>query len=201
MALAPGKAGDSSTGLADELIAIVRASTWLMPALRSVRSLGLESWCIGAGAIRNVVWDALHGFEKPSALSDIDVAYFDPSDLCDRQDADLEAKLRDMQPELPWEVTNQAAVHLWFEGYFGTAVEPLNSLEEAVGTWPEYATSVGVTLAGNDSLQVIAPHGLDDLFSITIRRNPTRASVENYRDRIARKRYHQRWPKVSIVPA
>ena len=33
-----------------------------------------------------------------------------------------------------------------FEQHFGHPVAPLRSLEEAVGTWPEYATSVGLTL-------------------------------------------------------
>lgn len=46
-----------------------------MDALRAVRSLGLESWCLGAGAIRNLVWDALSGHQRPSALSDVDVAF------------------------------------------------------------------------------------------------------------------------------
>jgi hypothetical protein len=43
-------------------------------------------------------------------------------------------------------VTNQASVHHWFERHFGHAVEPLQSLYHAVGTWPEYATAVGLRL-------------------------------------------------------
>ena len=45
-------------------------------------------------------------------------------------------------PDVPWEVTNQAHVHLWFEEHFGHAVPPLSSLSDAVASWPEYATSV-----------------------------------------------------------
>lgn len=101
---------------------------------------------------------------------------------------------------MPWEVTNQAGVHLWFEAYFGYAVAPLTSLEEAVASWPEYATSVGVRLEADDSLTVIAPHGLDDLFDLVVRRNPVRVSVETYRERVAQKRYAERWPKVTVVP-
>jgi len=65
---------------------------------------------------------------------------------------------------------------------------------------PEYATSVGITLRTDGQLDVIAPHGLEDLFSRVIRRNPTRVSVENYRRRLAQKRYAERWPRVLIVP-
>jgi len=170
-----------------------------MDALRAVRSLGLESWCLGAGAIRNLVWDALSGHQRPSALSDVDVAFFDAVDLRGERDAELQRQLSARLPGLPWEVTNQAAVHLWFEAYFGHAVAPLRSLEEAVGSWPEYATSVALWLDADDAIHVIAPHGLDDLFDMVVRRNPTRASEQNFRDRTAAKRYAERWPKARIV--
>lgn len=109
------------------------------------------------------------------------------------------ARLQASHPGLPWEVTNQAAVHLWFADYFGYAVEPLSSLEDGVATWPEYATAVGVALNADDSLRLIAPYGLDDLFAMRVRRNPARASVEIYRQRLAQKRYAERWPRVRVV--
>ena len=181
-----------------ELIAIVRASPWFMRALVAVASLKLESWCIGAGAVRNLVWDHLHGYREPSALSDVDVAYFDSKNLSSKADDELQGVLEASVPGLPWEVTNQAAVHLWFEGYFGHAVPPLGSLEEAVATWPEYATSVGITLDEQSRVQVIAPWGLEDLFTIKVRRNPTRVSLETYRQRTEQKRYAARWPRVIV---
>jgi hypothetical protein len=48
---------------------------------------------------------------------------------------------------------------------------------------------------------VIAPHGLDDLFAMVVRRNPARVSVATYRERVAGKRYAQRWPKVRVIEA
>jgi hypothetical protein len=102
-------------------------------------------------------------------------------------------------PEVPWEVTNQASVHHWFERYFGHAVEPLQSLYHAVGTWPEYATAVGLRLRSDDTIEIIAPHGLDDLFNCVVRHNPTRASSDTYRMRIMQKRYDLRWPQVKVV--
>jgi hypothetical protein len=184
-----------------KLVDIATNTPWFMNALRAVRGLGLSSpWCIGAGAVRNLVWDQLHGHLEPSVLADIDVAYFDASSLVPERDAALQAELCARLPGVPWEVTNQAGVHLWFESYFGHPVELLRSLEEAVASWPEFATSVGIRLEMDGSLSVIAPHGLDDLFSVIVRRNPTRVSVETYRRRVAQKRYAERWPKVSIVP-
>ena len=192
---------DVETALHARLKEVVQDCGWLMDALRAVRSLGLSSWCIGAGAVRNAVWDALSGHHRPSALSDVDVAFFDADDLDAERDAALQARLAAVLPAVPWEVTNQAAVHLWFESFFGHAVEPLHSLEDAVATWPEYATSVGVWLDAEDGLHVIAPHGLEDLFAMVVRRNPTRASVRDFNERTASKRYAERWPRVTIVPA
>lgn len=178
---------------------IVRASRWFLPALEAVRSLQLKSWCIGAGAVRNLVWDHLHGYDEPSALADIDVAYFDPFASGPEQDTEIQEQLHAQAPNLPWEVSNQAFVHTWFERYFGHPVPPLTSLEEAVASWPEYATSVGVFLSASGSIEIIAPHGLEDLFALRIRRNPARVSVEIYRQRIEQKQYAKRWPRVSVV--
>ena len=190
---------DSDEELEQRLITIASESPWFMEALLAVRKLQLPSWCIGAGAVRNLVWDALHETPFPSALSDVDVAYYDATNLSTERDLQIQETLISHVPSVPWEVTNQAGVHQWFEGYFGQAVEPLRSLEEAVASWPEYATSVGISLQSDSSLLVIAPHGLQDLFAMVVRRNPTRVSLETYRQRVAQKRYAERWPKVKVV--
>ena len=170
-----------------------------MQALAHVRALGLPAWCVGAGAVRNLVWDALHRRAAPSALADVDIAFFDAADLSAERDAALQRRLQDAAPDTPWEVTNQAGVHLWFERHFGHAVPPLRSLEDAVASWPEFATAVGLWLDDDDRLHVIAPFGLDDLFGMVVRRNPARVSVETYRERVATKRYAERWPQVRVI--
>jgi len=128
----------------------------------------------------------------------VDVAYFDLADLSRERDHEIQARLARLEPDLPWEVTNQAGVHLWFEEVFGHAVAPLRSLEEAVASWPETATSVAVWIDVDDRLHVIAPLGLDDLLGMVVRRNPRRVSPETYRHRLETKRYHERWPGVTI---
>ncbi len=184
----------------ERLTALVRSTPWFMAALGAGRELGLASWCIGAGALRNLVWDALHGHAQASALADVDFVYFDADDLDPARDAALQQRLC-QRVDLPWEVTNQAGVHRWFEQHFGHAVAPLHSLAEAVASWPEPATAVGVWLDGADALHVIAPLGLADLLGLRVRRNPARVSVETYRQRCASKRYAERWPRVVVEPA
>lgn len=197
----PPSLGDDA--LRGELVRIVKQTPWFMTALVAVQSLRPPAWCIGAGVIRNLVWDHLHGRDCPEAspLSDIDVAYFDATDLRPEAEARLQTALTTELPGLPWEVTNQAGVHLWFESLFGHPVEALDSLEAAVATWPEFATAVAVRLDPDGELQVIAPHGLDDLFDMRVRRNPVRVSLETYRARVVQKRYVERWPRVQVENA
>src|SRR5687767_8924179 len=87
--------------LREQLILIARSSAWFMSALEAVRSLRLNSWCIGAGAVRNLVWDHLHGYKVPSSLSDVDVAYFDESDLRPETEQALQAVLSTRCPNIP----------------------------------------------------------------------------------------------------
>ena len=181
-----------------ELIAIAKASPWFMHALKAAASLGLGDWCIGAGAIRILVWDHLHAHPVPSKLVDIDLCYFDlacPEPATERR---LQALLHASTPDLPWEVTNQATVHRWFKDRFGHAVAPLQSLKDGVASWPEYATCVGITLDAASDIQVIAPWGLDDLFAMRVRHNPARASQQAFVQRTQSKRYALRWPRVRV---
>lgn len=184
---------------AETLARLVASSDPLMSALRCVRTLGLRSWCIGAGAVRSLVWDALHGFE-PGVPADVDVVHFDAV-AAPEMDGELDRRLRALMPGLNWEVTNQAHVHRWFEASLGRTVAPLDSLDEGISTWPEFATCVGVSLARDDSIHVIAPHGLDDLFELRVRHNPSRASADDFNERVRSKRFRERWPRLTICSA
>jgi hypothetical protein len=185
--------------LAARLRAIARATPWCMQALHAVAQLGLHDCCIGAGAVRALVWDALHGHAQPSVPGDIDVAYFDADDLRADSETALRQRLESLLPGVPWDVCNQARVHLWFEDYFGYAVPPLLSLDDAIASWPEFATAVGIYLQPDGEIGIVAPHGLDDLFNMVVRRNPARISLDGYAQRLASKDFAARWPRVTII--
>ncbi len=184
--------------LEQRLIAMVSSSTQLMAALTAARGLGLDSWCIGAGAVRSLVWDRLHHFASPTQLDDVDLVYYERP-VRPGRDAELESALRAAMPALAWEATNQAGIDAWFRDHLAQHVAPLYSLAEGIATWPEYATCVGVTLHPDDTLGIIAPHGLDDLFALRLRHNPTRAGVDVFESRLASKRFAERWPLLSIT--
>ena len=171
----------------------------MVDALGAAREVDATDWLIGAGAVRTAVWDRLHGFDEATELADIDLVFFDAADLSEERERAIEEALAAALPGLPWDAKNQAAVHLWYEERFGYAVEPLGSTAEGVATWPETATCVGVRLEHDGHLNVVAPHGLDDLLGLVHRRNPARVSVEEYERRLRGKRITERWPLVRVV--
>jgi hypothetical protein len=181
------------------LIEIVRSTPWLMRALEAVRTVGAPAACIGAGAVRATVWDRLHEFSTPSDLADVDVPYFDASDLSVERELAYRHHLTELEPGRAWDVVNQASVHLWYERRFGTAIAPLRSVEDGIASWPETATAVAVSLDDSDRIHVVAPFGLSDLFDCVVRRNVGRVSPRQFRTRVEAKRFAERWPKVQVV--
>ncbi len=181
-------------------MALLESNVWLQTVLEAVRAAAPPQAWIGAGVIRDVVWDAQYGAGFAATnVKDIDVVYFDAADATGGGEGGLQGRLETLLPGPIWEVTNQARVHEWFEGYFGLAVAPLASIEEAVATWPEFATSVAVRLTDAGSMDVIAPLGLDDLLDGIWRRNPSRVTLAEARRRLARKNVARRWPGVQVV--
>ena len=180
---------------------LVRASPLLTRALRAAREVDAPDWLIGAGVVRDLVWDRLHGRDAPAPPKDVDLVFFDPADLSPEREHAVAERLRAVAPDVPWDVKNQAAVHRWYPAKFGFEVEPLTSSADGVATWPETATAVAVRLLRDDTVEVVAPCGLDDLLGLVHRRNPRRVSVAEYERRLATKRIAERWPRVRIVPA
>ncbi|WP_030442074.1 nucleotidyltransferase family protein [Actinoplanes subtropicus] len=184
-----------------ELAEIVVGCGWLVDVLGTVRDSGLPDAWVGAGALRDLVWGARYGSGfRPGQVRDVDVAFFDPGDLSRRRDRAATDLLLASCADVPWEATNQAAVHTWYHETFRTEpVAPLTSAVDGIATWPETATSVAVRLAPDRQVEVSAPTGLDDLLDGIWRRNPRRVSVPQSRARLARHDPARRWPGVRIV--
>ena len=191
--------GLRGSGRVTELLAVVNAEPWLIRALRVVAISDLPEAWVGAGVIRDVVWGRLNGGFDPATVKDVDVAFFDPTDLRKQHDRDAELRLGAIA-ELPWEATNQAAVHTWYHDYFGGApLRPFTCVHDAVATWPETATSVALRVAPS-GIDVCAPHGLDDLLDGVWRRNATLVSPDVSLARLARHEVGRRWPSVRVDP-
>lgn len=179
--------------LGERLEAILRRAPLRMRALQIVRSLALPDWAIGAGFIRAAAWDELSGFTTASAVEDIDVLYFDPEDLSSERDIEIERQLREIEPALPWSVRNQARMHI------RNGDNPYAATADALRFWLETPTCVAVRLDTQDRFEIMAPYGLADLFSMSIRPTPRgRVRKAAYMARIAQKKWHERWPNVTV---
>jgi hypothetical protein len=172
---------------------LIAGDPWRMRVLRTVRQLALPDWAIGAGFVRSRVWDWLCGDARHTMPTDIDVLYHDAADLSATRETVLETRLNAMLPA-PWSVTNQARMHLDNED------APYESTADALRHWLETPTAVAVRLSADDRIEVLAPWGLDDLFTMTVRPTPGgRAKLDIYRRRIAKKRWGATWPQVQIL--
>ncbi|USQ96897.1 nucleotidyltransferase family protein [Caulobacter sp. RL271] len=190
--------------LETRLIEIVRATPTTWAVLETVRDLDLPDWMIFSGAVYQPVWNHLTGRDLTYGIKDYDVAYHDDSDtsyeaedvVIQRVAAAFEPPLRDLV-----EVRNQARVHLWFEKKFG-ADEPYPPLEDSAAALKRFVATafcVGVRLEKDDSLNVWAPFGLEDLFDLRLRPNPLRVKGAGGWARTTGSA-KARWPEISIEP-
>ena len=176
-----------------EITGWIRGDSHRTAMLRAVARLGLPDCWIGAGFVRNLVWDRLHGFARPTPLNDIDVLYFDPSDRSRATERALEARLRRAMPGEPWSVRNQARMHRRNKD------APYRSTCHALTFWAETPTAVAVRLHGG-RIKLIAPFGTCDLLALMVRPTPRfRHKMAIYRSRIAAKNWPALWPLLTVL--
>ncbi|SIT11938.1 hypothetical protein SAMN05421766_11144 [Zobellia uliginosa] len=176
--------------LENELIEIIENDIWMTNILKTVRNLNLNDCWIGAGFVRNKVWDEKHGKDR-TKLNDIDVIYFDKSNPIKKYDLQIENKLRKLNSNLKWSVKNQARMHIRNEH------QQYTNCKHAISFWPETATSIAVRLNLENQIEYIAPYGLDDLFNLLVRPTP-KFDLVIYNDRIKNKRWKEKWSKLEV---
>lgn len=180
------------TGPEAQVAGILQRDPILSRALPALAALGLPEAWIGAGAVRNPVFDQRHGL-APQPPADIDVAWFDPTDATAERDAAIEAALRRRAPGLPWSVRNQARMHA------RNGHAPYTGAVQAIGHWVETATAVGARLDPEGRVELAAPHGVDDLLGLVLRPVPAyRDRLDVFHARIEAKCWLRRWPRLTI---
>lgn len=180
------------------LEAIVRADPDLMTVLEGVRAEGLPDWLIFSGAVYQSVWNHLTGRPAGHGVKDFDVGYFDPDYSWDAEDAVIRRVAARFEEPLRSrvEVRNQRRVSEWFPQKFGQDWPPVAETAEALSRFVAPAFAVGVRLEPDDRLTVAAPFGLDDVFAMVIRPNPTRPIAADW-DRVIEK-LRARWPELTV---
>ncbi len=188
-----------------DIINLIKKDKWMMDVLKTAESLDLPDWWIGAGFIRDKVWDFLSGHKERTPLNDVDIIYFDKNDFHSSEadsystkiEEEYQEKLNKIMPEIDWSVTNQARMHLFHH------TAPYNNSKESLSEWSETATCIGVRIE-KDNLIILAPHGIRDLVSLIVRPNPAYKKLYShdpgiFERRVKEKRWKEKWPKLKIL--
>lgn len=163
-------------------------------ALDLIRSLDLPDCWIGAGFIRNAIWDYLHDRAASRPAGDIDVIWFHPERADQSQDRRLEARLQALEPSVRWSVKNQARMHARNgDARYASAVD-------AMRCWPETATAVAARQTGRGNYEISAPFGVEDLFALMLRPTPRFRNQKRhiYLGRVRTKGWLQTWPLLRL---
>jgi uncharacterized protein len=182
------------------LIDILKADTLTGSALQRARDFGLADWMIVSGAIYNTVWNSLTGKPSGYGIKDIDLFYFDASDLSwEAEDVVIKAGEKHFAGlPVAVEIRNQARVHLWYPERFGRQCPAYRSSAHSLGYFASKTHAVGVRLAGIGAFEVTAPFGLADIFSLRIVPNRVIDNQATHEEKAARAK--QQWPEISVVP-
>ena len=178
-----------------DVVNLIQKDAWMMKVLHTAKSLDLSDWMIGAGFVRNKVWDYLLGYQnKQVPTNDIDLIYFDPRNTDEEQEKIYDDILRQKFP-LNWSCKNQARMHKKHKD------RPYKNSKDALAHWVETATCIAVKLNEKDELELIAPYGVDDLVNLILRPSPYFHNEENIKyfyQRIKEKAWLKQYPKLKI---
>lgn len=183
-----------------EFLDIIGADPLIACAIHAAAELDLPNWRIVSGALYQSVWNHLTGRPSGYGLKDIDLFYFDDSDLSyaaeDRVIKSAESRFSALA--VPLEIRNQARVHLWYENHFGHPCKPISSCEESIGRFASRTHAVGVWLAAGAGLQLVAPYGVGAIFEMRIVPNPATDNRATHEEKA--RRHKQLWPEIRIEP-
>lgn len=174
---------------------ILIADAYRMECLHALRALNLPQGYIGAGFLRNAIWDAQHGYRARTPLNDVDVIYFDAHDQSVASECAIKEALQQQCPTVPWQVKNQARMHIQHNH------APYTSCEDAISMWIERETCVAMRMSKDDAFEFLAPFGLSQNMAGTISVNPKISRPDVFHRRVATKKWLKQWPQLRLVSA
>jgi len=167
-----------------------------MEILGITKSLNLPDWWVCAGFVRSKIWDVLHDFSERTPLPDVDVVFYDPTNLNETYEKELEKKLKYRRLDIPWSVKNQSRMHVIND------VPPYTSTVNAISKFPETVTALGVKLDENDNVILTAPHGIHDVINMEVKPvtyfMETKERMLIYEERIRKKNWQSIWEKIIV---
>jgi len=182
------------------LAKIVQSDAALMAILRAARDLELPDAWLVSGAIYQTIWNTLTGRPHGYGIRDYDLIYFDGADLSYEAEDRVIKRVNAALPALAEriEVRNQARVHLWYETRFGRPYQALSCSLESLISYAAKTHAVAVRLSADSGLEIHAPFGLANIFSMRLVPNTAMDNRATHEEKGARMK--ALWPELEVVP-
>ncbi len=183
----------------DILETSLEQNAWLWEIVKQIDACNLPNCWVAAGCIAQTVWNLAADHAADFGIRDVDIVYFDATDLSLETEIARERQLRRSFAQVPCQidVKNEGRVHLWYEQKFGYSIAPYTSIDDAVASFPTTSTAVGVRCS-NGRFECLAPFGLDDLLSLRVRPNKRQITQAIYAAKVDR--WRALWPHVTYLP-
>ncbi|EKU72327.1 nucleotidyltransferase family protein [Sphingobium yanoikuyae] len=180
------------------LTALVLGHPILSGIMKAWLQLALPDCWLSGSAIAQARWNEAFGLPATHGIADVDLVYFDASDLSEEAENEHAARIARIFPDMPVRIDlkNQARVHLWYEARFGYAIEPYRSAAQAIATFPTTSAAIGVRPSAS-GIEMIAPFGLADLLAPVVRPNRAQITQAIYETKLAR--WKSLWPDLQAA--
>lgn len=172
---------------------LVASDEWMMEVLSAAEELNLSGWWIGAGFLRNKIWNAIDDLPNEHSR-DVDLVYFDANDARTETDWAYDEIMQQKYPFAEWEVRNQARMH------YKNGLDPFNSAEDGISNWVETATCVAVKKKAGQ-LAFLWCYGLEDVLDVVARPIPRYKEPDLFpvfEKRVREKKWQERWPSLQV---
>lgn len=185
---------DGASMTAESIIRkIICSEKRFLDALAHAGNLPIQDIYITGGFLRNLIWNAKHGYPLDFERTEIDLVYYDRRSLSLHQENKY-AKMLPASFDYDWSLKNQARMHK------RNGHKQYNSLKDAIAHYPDTATANAVRSGVSGSLEFISPYGLEDLYSLVLR--PThfyRNNRHDFEEWVERKGFLNKWPRLQVI--
>ncbi len=178
---------------------LLQADPLVCAAAEAMRRCQLPQAHLVSGLLFQSIWNKLTDRRPGYGIRDIDLLYFDTSDLsyeaedrAIRAAAPLFAAL-----QAPVEIRNQARVHLWFEQRFGRTCPPIRSIADSLSRFVARTQAMALSVSPDGAWSLKHPFGLEDVLALRYTPNPQWDNRTSYAQKAAR--IAAVWPEVTIV--